>query len=93
LLIRIKGPPGNLSSVGAGLQVISSGRRSPWREIHAGSGYWSQDSAVQVIALPDGETSSRLMVRWPGGKSITVDIPPGSHEIEVDMTGAVKVVR
>ena len=41
-------------------------RFGPAREIHAGSGYWSQDSAVQVMAIPEQPT--QIQVRWPGGK-------------------------
>ncbi len=55
------------------------------REIHAGSGYWSQDSAVSVLAIP--ETLSRLWVRWPAGKVTTTDHPPGAREISVDDQG------
>ena len=30
--------------------MIFGQRQGPVREIHAGSGYWSQDSSVQVLA-------------------------------------------
>jgi hypothetical protein len=57
-------------------------RLGPAREIRAGSGYWSQDSAVQVLAAPAAPTE--LVVRWPGGKQTTSPVPAGAKEIAVD---------
>jgi len=37
----------------------------PIREVHAGSGYWSQDGLVQVMGLRD--TPAGIWVRWPDG--------------------------
>jgi hypothetical protein len=56
--------------------------------VHAGSGYWSQDSAVQVLGTPDPPT--KLRVRWPGGKIYEADVPPGAHEVKVAMDGEAK---
>src|SRR4030095_162309 len=54
LRIRLKGPPGNPNGLGAQLRLIGGQRLSPTREVHAGSGYWSQDSAVQVLGVQTG---------------------------------------
>jgi ASPIC/UnbV protein len=51
------------------------------REIHAGSGYWSQDSAVQVLGMP--EPPSRIWVRWPGGKTALSEVRSGQQELTV----------
>jgi hypothetical protein len=69
----------------------SSDKLGPAREIHAGSGYWSQESAVQVFA--GLESVTRMSVRWPGGKAAISDVPSGAKEISLDPSGAVKVVR
>ena len=61
------------------------------REIHAGSGYWSQDSAVQVMATLQAPT--RIQIRWPGGKSVTGNVPDQAKEITVDLDGLVTVIR
>jgi hypothetical protein len=45
------------------------------REIHGGSGYWSQDSVVQVMGCPEPPT--QIWIRWPGGKTTTSPIPNG----------------
>jgi hypothetical protein len=52
LRVRLNGPPGNPDGVGAQIRIFFGERAGPIREIHAGSGYWSQDSAMQVMATP-----------------------------------------
>jgi hypothetical protein len=61
------------------------------QEIHAGSGYWSQDSSVQVMATPQAPT--RIQIRWPGGKTVTGEVPEQAKEITVDLNGLVTVIR
>jgi hypothetical protein len=89
LRVRLAGPPGNPAGVGAVIRIVSGGRSGPARELHAGSGYWSQDSAVQVLATP--QAAAQLRVRWPGGKEVVTDLPPGLKEVAVDFSG--KIVR
>ena len=91
LRIRLKGPPENPSGVGAVLRVVSGDKLGPAREIHAGSGYWSQDSAVQVLA--SAGAPEMLWIRWPGGRNSEVKIPAGAREVSVDLAGKVTVLR
>jgi hypothetical protein len=82
LRVRLKGPPGNPQAVGAVLRLKAGERFGPAREVHAGSGYWSQDGAVQVLSsepVPD-----RLWVRWPGGKTTIHSVPANAHEVTID---------
>lgn len=81
LRLKLIGPPGNPTGVGASVRLHSGGRSGPAREIHSGSGYWSQDSPVVVLALPDLPTM--LEVRWPGGRTNTVSVPSGTKSLEV----------
>ena len=81
LRVRLAGPPGNPTGVGATIRLRFGQRWGPAREVHAGSGYWSQDSPVQVMGTP--EAPSAVWVRWPGGYTQQVAIPPGAKEIEV----------
>ncbi len=88
LRIRLTGPPGNPDGVGACLRVgAAGGIFGAAREIHAGSGYWSQDSAVEVLKVPRDD--SQLWVRWPGGKEMTLSIPAGAKEIVADASGQI----
>ena len=61
------------------------------REIHGGSGYWSEDSVVQVMGCP--EVPTHIWIRWPGGKTTMSDIPAGSREITVDIGGKATMIR
>ena len=91
LRVRLKGPPGNPNGVGAVLRLKRGQQFGPAREIHSGSGYWSQDGAVQVLAA--SESATQIWIRWPGGQTMTGDVPTGAREIEVDIHGKVKVIR
>jgi hypothetical protein len=55
------------------------------REVHAGSGYWSQDSAVQVLGTP--AQPLQLWVRWPGGRITTTPVSASLREVAVDQEG------
>ena len=81
LRVRLVGPAGNLAGIGATVRLRFGDSWGPAREVHAGSGYWSQDSAVQVMATPIPPTA--VWVRWPGGKTQQVDVSPGSAELKV----------
>ena len=81
LRVRLLGPKGNPSGVGAILQLKFGPRLGAAREIHAGSGYWSQDGAVQVLGMPERPT--QVQVRWPGGSRSSLDVPPSAMEVTV----------
>ncbi len=91
LRVRLKGPPGNPTGIGAVLRAGYGDKMGPAREIHAGSGYWSQDSAVQVFANP--EEATQITVRWPGGKTATAPIPKQASEIALDMDGKLQIIH
>jgi hypothetical protein len=91
LRVRVAGPPGNPDGIGAAMRLIFGARSGPVREIHAGSGYWSQDSAVQVLGAPEPPT--HIWIRWPGGMSHTAPVPPGTRELKIDQAGQLTVLR
>jgi hypothetical protein len=91
LRVRLRGGAANPTAVGAALRLIFGERLGPVREIHAGAGYWSQDSAVQVLGTPTPPTG--IWVRWPGGRTLTADVPASAREIEVNEEGKVKVLH
>jgi len=91
LRIRLVGPPGNPSGIGATMRLKSGSQLGPAREIHAGAGYWSQDSPVQVLAqLPE---PMQLWVRWPGGQTNWVDVPIAARDIELSVMGKLRVLH
>src|SRR5262249_50384817 len=85
LRIRLLGPPGNPNGIGAQVRLFFGSKAGPVREIHAGSGYWSQDSATLVMSIPQRPTM--VWVRWPGGKVITSKLSDAGKEIAVDYNG------
>lgn len=91
LRVRLQGPPGNPTGIGALVRLGPGPAFGPAREIHAGAGYWSQDSAVIVLSRAEG--AAQIWVRWPGGATNTAAIPDAAREIAVSPDGQVKVVR
>jgi hypothetical protein len=91
LRIRLQGPAGNPNGAGAQLRLIFGQQKGPVREIHSGSGYWSEDSAVQVMGMPEPPT--QIWIRWPGGRTTTSPVPEGAKEIYVGETGKLTAVR
>ena len=81
LRVRVRGPASNPEAVGAQVRLVFDKGPGPVREIHAGSGYWSQNGTVQVFGVPNRPVEA--WVRWPGGGVRRVPIPPGSGEIIV----------
>jgi hypothetical protein len=91
LRVRLSGPAGNPQAVGTVMRLKSDEGLGPAREVHAGSGYWSQDSAVQVMTGTKAPTA--LWVRWPGGQVTEVKLPRNAAEITVTAQGEVRIVR
>lgn len=91
LRIHLKGPQGNPLGFGAVVRARNSNSAGPAKELHCGSGYWSQDSAVLVMAVPDG--SSEIVIRWPGGRETRSPVESKFREIEIDQNGAVQVLK
>jgi enediyne biosynthesis protein E4 len=82
LRVVLQGPAANPDAIGAQLRVIySAGRAGPGRAVQAGSGYWSQDAAAQVLGL--AETPTALWIRWPGGREQTVPLDSQTWELHV----------
>ena len=84
LRVRLRGPAGNPDAIGAIVRRQKGDSMGPAWEIHAGSGYWSQDSPVQVVA---GDLPARVWTRWPGGRTNLVEIPLGTREVTIAADG------
>jgi len=83
LRVVLAGDPGNPDAIGAQLRVkYRDGHRGPSRTIQAGSGYWSQDSAVQVLGLSG--TPEAVSIRWPQGREQVVPLKEDQWELYVE---------
>jgi hypothetical protein len=87
LRVRLIGPAGNPDGIGAQVRLMFGDRAGPVREVHGGSGYWSQDSTVTVLSVP--EAPAAIWVRWPGGRITSTPLTQQSLEITVDQAGKV----
>ena len=88
LRVRLVGPKGNPDGIGATIRLKFKEGFGPIRELHAGSGYWSQDSLCAVLAAPSAP--SEIEVRWPGGKTMTSALTDGVREIRFHMDGGIQ---
>ena len=81
LRVRVIGPADNPTGVGTQMRLRYGEAAGPVREIQAGSGYWSQNGAVQVLGRAREPTA--LWVRWPGGRDQIFPLTRGQREISV----------
>lgn len=88
LRVRVRDGVSNPDGVGAALRIVYGERMGPVREIQAGSGYLSQNGAVQLFGL--NGTPTAIWVRWPGGATARVPVPAGAREVVVDRATALR---
>jgi hypothetical protein len=68
--LQLDGPESNAQAVGASVRGEFAGEPGPALEVHAGSGWWSQDSSRIVVTGPTKPDA--LQIRWPGGQRVRV---------------------
>ena len=88
LRVSLRGKAANRHGIGGVVRLKFGERWGPARELHAGAGYWSQDSATLLLATPAGP--SQIEVRWPGGKTTTTAVPESAKEISVFPDGRIE---
>jgi enediyne biosynthesis protein E4 len=82
LRVRMHGPPANPSGIGARIRVVyADGTRGPVREVQSGSGFWSQNSATQILGL--ARQPAALEVVWPGGRAQTHAVQSGDRTVTI----------
>lgn len=73
LTVRLEGPPSNRAGFGSSVRLrYEDGSAGPRREVQAGSGYWSQDGATQVLGRAG--TVEQIEVQWFDGRRDTVSV-------------------
>jgi len=76
LCIRLRGPKGNPSAIGARITVELGDGSAQMGELYAGSGYYSQSAAACFFGWNDRNHPRRIHVRWPSGAVTEHDSPP-----------------
>jgi hypothetical protein len=80
--VVLQGPPANQEAFGASVRVVyADGSKGPLRTVQAGSGYWSQDSAVQVLGT--AKEVAQIEVTWPGGETESVPLEADQNEVVI----------
>ena len=86
--VRLHGTESNLDGIGAQLRMRYGERQGPRKELHMGSGHWSQDGTVLVFA--DHESPTELEVIWPPrGERVKYPMQPTYRDITVHPDGKV----
>ncbi|HVY70405.1 MAG TPA: ASPIC/UnbV domain-containing protein, partial [Verrucomicrobiae bacterium] len=75
----------NPRAIGAVVRLKFDGQWGAATELHAGGGYWSQDSTAIVLATPAAPTA--LRARWPGGKIQEWAWPAGAKNVQASAGG------
>ncbi len=91
IVVRVSGPVGNPQGYGTQLRIRAGGKEGPVREIHGGSGYWSQDAPSQVLAVPS--RPAVLLVQWRDGRKQVFDVPERALAISVSADGSMKTLK
>jgi hypothetical protein len=73
LRVKLRGSEFNPWAFGAKIQIkYKDGTMGPMREIQSGSGYWSQNSPVQILGIKGD--AAHLNIQWPDGSKTTESI-------------------
>ena len=91
LRVRLAGVPANPRAIGARVALQFAAGSGPVRENQSGSGYWSQNSIVQVLGVPQWPVA--IKVYWPGGRTTQTPMPLTAREIAIDYHGRLRVIR
>lgn len=85
LRVKLTGAKGDADCVGAIVRLQYADHSGPAKEIHSGSGYWSQDSHTLVFGAAEG--ARKVIVHWPGGQVTETIIPADVGELVIDRAG------
>jgi len=76
LCVRLKGPAGNPTAVGARVTLELADGSIETAEVHAGSGYYSQSAPDCFFGFADANPPAKIRVRWPSGPVTEHGVPP-----------------
>ena len=89
LRVTLHGAGENRDAIGAQMRVLyMDGSKGPCRNVSAGTGYWSQDAAAQVLGFSGQPVA--LWIRWPGGKEQTVPLGKNVWDVHAEFKDEAK---
>ncbi|MCW9707981.1 FG-GAP-like repeat-containing protein [Fodinibius salsisoli] len=78
--IRLVGPESNRDAIGSSIRIVyQDGSKGPRREIQAGSGYWSQNSKVQVMGT--SREPDKIQITWFDGTTTLVNVSEDQENV------------
>jgi len=86
LCIRLRGPQGNPTGVGARVTVEFADGSTRMAEVFAGSGYSSQSSPACFFGYLESNPPRKATVRWPSGESTAHALSAGATALTLDPT-------
>jgi hypothetical protein len=86
--VRLVGRAGNPTAAGARVTVTRSDGRKQTAEVHAGSGYLSQQSPSLWFGLGSNARIASIDVRWPDGQSTRHTPKAGELSIKLSQPSA-----
>jgi hypothetical protein len=78
LCVRLRGPAGNPTGIGARVTLELRNGSTHVGEIYGGSGYFSQSAAACFFGWSDDNPPAKVRIAWPSGSSTEHVIPLGS---------------
>jgi hypothetical protein len=79
--IRLRGPAGNPTAIGARITVELANGTTMSSEVYAGSGYYSQSTAACFFGYAETNAPRQILVRWPTGTTTRHPFPVGSSSL------------
>jgi hypothetical protein len=83
LSVRLKGPPGNPSAIGARITLADRTTKLSSHEVTAGSGYLSQSTPTAFFVAPRAQKSLTIKITWPDGATSESRVEPTAATIVV----------
>ncbi len=82
ITIQLRGDDSNTLAIGSGVRLVyADGSKGPLREIQAGSGYWSQNSAIQVLGYQ--QNVEAIEVQWYDGSTRQIPFVSGKMNYQI----------
>lgn len=88
IAIRLNYRDGNPEGIGSSARLLYEDTAGPLREVKAGSGYWTQNTAELLLGY--SEYPKAVEVNWPGGEIDTVRLSQKSGTVIIDYEGQVE---
>ena len=88
LKLRLQGPPGNPTAVGARVTVQLDDATSQTAEVYAGSSYLSQSPGALFFGLGSTSHVAHVLVRWPDGRITQTTPSADQYNVTINMAPA-----